>query len=74
MTESDIDSILAINVKGSMLTVRAAVPALALSGRGRIILISSITGAITGDPGSRTTVQQRPRSSGTCAPRRSSCR
>jgi len=51
MTEQDIDEIFATNVKGTMLAVKAAVPALARSGHGRVILTSSITGPITGDPG-----------------------
>jgi 3-oxoacyl-[acyl-carrier protein] reductase len=51
MTEQDIDAIFATNVKGTMLAVKAAVPALARSGRGRVILTSSITGPITGYPG-----------------------
>ena len=51
MTEQDIDSIFATNVKGTMLTVKAAVPALTESGHGRVILTSSITGPVTGFPG-----------------------
>lgn len=51
MTEADIDRIFATNVKGCMLTVRACMPALELSGRGRVVLTSSITGPITGYPG-----------------------
>jgi 3-oxoacyl-[acyl-carrier protein] reductase len=51
MTEQDIDEIFATNVKGTMLAVKAAFPALARSGHGRVILTSSITGPITGDPG-----------------------
>jgi 3-oxoacyl-[acyl-carrier protein] reductase len=51
MTERDIDEIFATNVKGTMLAARAAIPALARSGHGRIIITSSITGPITGDPG-----------------------
>ena len=51
MTEHDIDAIFATNVKGTMLTVKAAAPALARSGHGRIIITSSITGPITGFPG-----------------------
>ena len=51
MTEQDIDSIFATNVKGTMLAVKAAVPALARSGHGRVIITSSITGPITGFPG-----------------------
>ena len=51
MTEDDIDSIFATNVKGTMLAVKACVPELARSGHGRVILTSSITGPITGFPG-----------------------
>jgi 3-oxoacyl-[acyl-carrier protein] reductase len=51
MTEEDIDSIFATNVKGCMLTVKACLPYLERSGRGRVILTSSITGPITGFPG-----------------------
>jgi 3-oxoacyl-[acyl-carrier protein] reductase len=51
MTEEDIDSIFATNVKGCMLTVKACVPYLDRSGHGRVILTSSITGPITGFPG-----------------------
>jgi len=42
MTEEDIDSIFATNVKGCMLTVKACVPYLDRSGHGRVILTSSI--------------------------------
>jgi 3-oxoacyl-[acyl-carrier protein] reductase len=51
MTEEDIDSIFATNVKGCMLTVKACLPYLERSGHGRVILTSSITGPITGFPG-----------------------
>jgi 3-oxoacyl-[acyl-carrier protein] reductase len=51
MTEEDIDSIFATNVKGCMLTVKACVPHLERTGRGRVILTSSITGPVTGYPG-----------------------
>jgi 3-oxoacyl-[acyl-carrier protein] reductase len=51
MTEQDIDSIFATNIKGTMLAVKAAIPALSKSGHGRVILTSSITGPITGFPG-----------------------
>jgi 3-oxoacyl-[acyl-carrier protein] reductase len=51
MTEEDIDGIFATNVKGTMLSVKAAIPALARSGHGRVIVTSSITGPITGYPG-----------------------
>ncbi len=51
MTEQDIDSIFATNVKGTMLAVKAAIADLARSGHGRVIITSSITGPITGFPG-----------------------
>ena len=51
MTEHDIDAILATNVKGTMLAVKAAMPELAKSGHGRVVITSSITGPITGYPG-----------------------
>jgi 3-oxoacyl-[acyl-carrier protein] reductase len=51
MTEQDIDAIFATNVKGTMLTVKAATPELAKSGHGRVIVTSSITGPVTGYPG-----------------------
>jgi 3-oxoacyl-[acyl-carrier protein] reductase len=51
MTERDIDEIFAINVKGTMLSVKACMPALERSGHGRVIVTSSITGPITGYPG-----------------------
>ena len=48
MTEADIDGIFATNVKGTMLSVKACLPALERSGHGRVIVTSSITGPITG--------------------------
>jgi 3-oxoacyl-[acyl-carrier protein] reductase len=51
MTEADIDLVLGTNVKGTMFAVQAALDALTASGRGRVILTSSITGPITGFPG-----------------------
>jgi 3-oxoacyl-[acyl-carrier protein] reductase len=51
MSEEDIDGIFAVNVKGTMLSVKACLPALERSGHGRVIVTSSITGPITGYPG-----------------------
>ena len=51
MTEADIDEVIGTNLKGSILSVQACLPALAASGHGRVILTSSITGPITGYPG-----------------------
>lgn len=51
MTEGDVDTIFDVNVKGTIFSVQAAVPALTASGRGRVVLTSSITGPVTGYPG-----------------------
>ncbi len=51
MSEADMDLVYGTNVKGTMLAVQACIPALTASGRGRVILTSSITGPITGFPG-----------------------
>jgi 3-oxoacyl-[acyl-carrier protein] reductase len=48
MPESEMDRVYDVNVKGTMLAVQACLPALAASGRGRVILTSSITGPVTG--------------------------
>ncbi|WP_462417082.1 3-oxoacyl-ACP reductase FabG [Kytococcus sp. Marseille-QA3725] len=47
----DFDTIFDINVRGTLQVVQAAVPALRESGRGRVVLTSSITGNLTGFPG-----------------------
>jgi len=51
MTDEDIEEVLGTNLRGTILSVQACLPALAASGRGRVILTSSITGPITGFPG-----------------------
>jgi 3-oxoacyl-[acyl-carrier protein] reductase len=51
MTDADIDAVLGTNLRGTILSVQACLPALAASGRGRVIMTSSITGPITGYPG-----------------------
>ena len=51
MSEADMDLVYGTNVKGTMLSVQAALPHLTASGRGRVILTSSITGPVTGFPG-----------------------
>jgi 3-oxoacyl-[acyl-carrier protein] reductase len=51
MTAEDIDTVFDTNVKGAILAVRACLPSLVASGRGRVILTSSITGPVTGFPG-----------------------
>ncbi len=51
MTAGQLAEVLDINVKGNIYTVQACLDALTESGRGRVILTSSITGPITGLPG-----------------------
>jgi 3-oxoacyl-[acyl-carrier protein] reductase len=51
LTEADLDLVLGVNVKGTIFAVTACLPALSASGRGRIVVTSSITGPITGFPG-----------------------
>jgi 3-oxoacyl-[acyl-carrier protein] reductase len=51
LTEEDIDGMLGTNLKGTILSVQACLGPLAASGRGRVILTSSITGPVTGYPG-----------------------
>ena len=51
MTEDDLAQVLDTNVKGTVWSVQAALPALTRSGRGRVVLTSSITGPVTGYPG-----------------------
>ena len=51
MSPADLEEVLAINLKGTVFSVQAALPALKASGHGRIVLTSSITGPITGYAG-----------------------
>jgi 3-oxoacyl-[acyl-carrier protein] reductase len=51
MTPAQLTEVLDVNVKGNIYTVQACLDALIASGRGRVILTSSITGPITGFPG-----------------------
>lgn len=51
MTAEDFDAVMGINLRGTFLSVKACLPALAKTGRGRIVVTSSITGPITGFPG-----------------------
>jgi len=51
MTEEDVEAVLGTNLKGTIWSVQACLAPLAASGRGRVILTSSITGPITGFPG-----------------------
>jgi 3-oxoacyl-[acyl-carrier protein] reductase len=51
MTPDQLAEVFDINVKGTVFSVQACLVALIASGRGRVILTSSITGPITGFPG-----------------------
>ena len=51
MTEADFERVMNVNVKGTFLSVQAAIPVMKKQGYGRIVLTSSITGPITGYPG-----------------------
>jgi 3-oxoacyl-[acyl-carrier protein] reductase len=51
LTEEDVDVVLGCNLKGTMFSVQACIPALEASGHGRVVLTSSITGPLTGYPG-----------------------
>ena len=50
MTPEELAQVLDVNVKGTVFAVQACLPSLIASGRGRVILTSSITGPITGFP------------------------
>ncbi|NMO15893.1 3-oxoacyl-ACP reductase FabG [Pyxidicoccus fallax] len=45
------DEVMATNLKGTFLSVKACIPYLKKSGQGRVIITSSITGPVTGFPG-----------------------
>lgn len=51
LTPENIEEVIGVNFKGTVYIVQAALPALTASGRGRVIITSSITGPITGYPG-----------------------
>lgn len=51
LTAADFDHVIGANLRSTFLSVKACMPALKVSGRGRIVVTSSITGPITGFPG-----------------------
>ena len=51
MSSEEWDQVLATNLKGNFLTIKACLPHLKKSDNGRIVLTSSITGPVTGFPG-----------------------
>jgi 3-oxoacyl-[acyl-carrier protein] reductase len=51
LTPADFDHIMAVNVRGAMLAMQACLPQMMTQGYGRIVLTSSITGSVVGQPG-----------------------
>jgi 3-oxoacyl-[acyl-carrier protein] reductase len=51
MDPGEWDAVMATNLKGSFLSVKACLPWLKQSDQGRVVLTSSITGPVTGFPG-----------------------
>jgi 3-oxoacyl-[acyl-carrier protein] reductase len=51
MDPAEWDAVMATNLKGSFLSVKACLPWLKRSDQGRVVLTSSITGPVTGFPG-----------------------
>ena len=51
MSEAQWDEVMDTNLKGTFLTLKAAIPYLKKSDQGRVIITSSITGPVTGYPG-----------------------
>ena len=50
-TVTDFDRVVATNLRSTFLTIRAGLPPMLKTGWGRIVIVSSITGPITGTPG-----------------------
>jgi 3-oxoacyl-[acyl-carrier protein] reductase len=48
---ADFDRIMAVNVRGALLAIQACLPQMTTQGYGRIVLMSSITGSVVGQPG-----------------------
>jgi 3-oxoacyl-[acyl-carrier protein] reductase len=51
MSAAEFDEVIGVNLRGTFLSVRACLPELTKTGRGRIVLTSSITGPNTGIAG-----------------------
>jgi 3-oxoacyl-[acyl-carrier protein] reductase len=51
LTGASFDRLMAINVRGAVFAVQACIGAMAERGYGRIVLTSSITGSVVGQPG-----------------------
>jgi 3-oxoacyl-[acyl-carrier protein] reductase len=51
LSGADLDRIMAVNVRGALLAIQACLPHMIRQGYGRIVLTSSITGSVVGQPG-----------------------
>src|SRR5258708_22938958 len=51
ITVADWNRVMSINVSGAMLAIQACLPQMTEQGDGRIVLTSSITGSVVGQPG-----------------------
>jgi len=51
MSMAEFDEVMATNLRGTFLSVKACLAELTKTGRGRIVITSSITGPMTGQPG-----------------------
>jgi 3-oxoacyl-[acyl-carrier protein] reductase len=51
ISAEEIDQVLGVNLRGTMLAVRACLPAMERAGRGRVVITSSVTGPVTGYAG-----------------------
>lgn len=51
MSVADWDRVMAVNVRGAMLAIQACLPQMTRQGYGRVVLTSSITGSVVGQPG-----------------------
>jgi 3-oxoacyl-[acyl-carrier protein] reductase len=51
MAPEDWDQVMSVNLKSTFLCVKAAIPAFEKAGAGRVVVVSSITGPVTGYPG-----------------------
>ena len=51
LSGADLDRIMAVNVRGALWAIQACLPQMIKQGYGRIVLTSSITGSVVGQPG-----------------------